>query len=687
LRTALTVLALFAVVPAAADDTSPSSPVSEVRRLDLSPRPPAAPPAQGTPAPPPSDLYVPGSAAEPSPGLPGGVSAAGRDYNISFDNAPVNTVVRGILGDVLKLPFSIDPRVQGTVTLSTGGPVTRDELLKILEVALQSIDASMVYDNTRFSIVPASATADGSAAGSIAFAGGTGAPPGYGVTVVPLRHVKAGAVKDLLDGFIARSGLARASIEGNMLLLRGASDQRDSLAAIARSFDIDAMRDQSAAIVTLRNSGPEELIGQLNHLAAVDSQGQPSALIRFEPLGRLNAILVVAADRRQIAEATAWIHRLDQPSSEGANYFLYKAQNTRATELAQVLAQTFGDGHAPGAEAPPRPASETPPVAPIGDATSPMPPPATDVRPTDSGSSVTTLAGDVRIVANNATNSLIIRAPARIYRQILDVVRQIDRPPVQVYISVMIAEVTLNDTLRYGVQAYLQRASFSIADATKLPLAPTLPGFSFLLNDRNSPSLMLDALSAVTNVRVVSSPSIVTLDNQPAIIKVGNQIPIVVQQTQGTQSAGAPLINTVEYRDAGVSLRVTPRVSETDLVSMDITQELSAVVTPIDNTSATLTPTFSQRAINSTIAVYNRQTVILGGLIASQQNLDRNSIPLINRIPILGDLLGTTSNIGTRTELVVFITPRVIHDAVDASRVSEDVRNALQLLGDPAKPR
>lgn len=672
------------------ESTAPAravAPASEVGNLDLSAKPPTRTPAETAPdrAPVADDHYsfFPGKdRSDTAVNQNSGITPAGKDYNVSFDSAPVANVVRGILGDVLKVAYTIDPRVTGSITLSTGGPVTSDELLKILETALQMVDAAMVYDKDHFSVVPSSAVSSSATAFDLA-GRNQNTPPGYGVSALALRHVKASAVKDLLEGFISRSGLVRSAVDGNMLLLKGTAEERESLIAIARSFDVDAMRDQSAAIATLKNSSPGELIGQLNRLAMMDGQSASFGLIRFEPLDRLNAILIVASDRNQVREALTWISRLDQPSKEGSNYFIYKVQNTKATDLAKVLAQTFGESDSPPAS---DIAANNISQANTDQAVAPSPvdamsPSLPDSRITRSDSITANLGGNVRIVANNATNSIIIRAPARVYRQILEIVRQIDQPPVQVYINVMIAEITLNDNLRYGVQAYLQKHNFSLFDAAELPLAPTLPGFNFVLGGANSPSIVLEALSQVTDVRVVSSPSIVTLDNQMATIKVGNQVPITTQQAISTQSAGAPLVNTIEYRDAGVILRVTPRVSETDLVSMDVTQELSAVVAPPDSTESNLTPVLSERSINSSIAVYNRQTVVLGGLIASQQNNDHRSVPLLNKVPLIGDLIGKTDNASTRTELVVFITPRVMRDAIDASRVSEEVRNALQLMG------
>lgn len=673
----------------------------EVAALDLSPRKSetaaTAVPDQPPPGPEAGYQVFPGQGGVIGRGLgrSSGVTSAGQDYNLSFDNANLPDVVRTVLGDVLKVPYAIDPKVQGVVTLSTGSPVTRDELLNVLESALQMNEAALVYDGQQYKVVPSSVLSEGTPSGSFDIAArGQPTPPGYGVTVLPLRRVKATTVMDLLQGFISRSGLVRAASRGNLLMLRGTAQERESLIGIAQSFDVDAMSSQSAAIAVLKNSGPDEVIPHLKSVSQTDSEAQGAGLVRFEPLPRLNAILVLAPDKAQVNEALAWIARLDQPTEEGASYYIYRVQNAKASSLTRILNDAFGQGQSSSAEpeADQRRAS-APPVSDTGEgmaggspefeaANGMTPPPASvDVSGAEPSAGSAIAADGIRITANNSTNSLIIRAPARVYRQILGVLRQIDKPSVQVLINVMIAEVTLTDNLRYGVEAYLEKQHFTVLDATQLPLEPSLPGFNVLIGKADGPKAVLDALSAVTDVKVVSSPSVVTLDNQPATIKVGNQVPITTQQAISTQTSGAPLVNSIEYRDSGVILRVTPRVSETDLVTMEVSQELSAVVAPASG-GTTLTPTLSQRLITSTVAVYNRQTVVLGGLISSQDSKDKQSIPVVNQIPLLGDLLSRTDNKTTRTELVVFITPKVIRDSIDASRVSEEVRNALRLLND-----
>ena len=247
----------------------------------------------------------------------------------------------------------------------------------------------------------------------------------------------------------------------------------------------------------------------------------------------------------------------------------------------------------------------------------------------------------VRIIPDERNNKLLIRASGRDLRKILSILRRIDQPPMQVLINATLAEVTLNDNLQYGVQFFLEKNNgkagllgFSTSDA--LALSPVVPGLNFIVGSTNSPRVVIDALAKQTAVRVVSSPSVVVLHNQPATLQVGDEVPITTRSATGVINPDAPVVNEIEYKNTGVILKVTPRINSNGLVTMDIEQEISAVTGVAS--SDTLTPTISQRRISSTIAVESGQMVVLGGLISEQHNRDKSRIPVLGKIPYIGDV-------------------------------------------------
>jgi general secretion pathway protein D len=248
--------------------------------------------------------------------------------------------------------------------------------------------------------------------------------------------------------------------------------------------------------------------------------------------------------------------------------------------------------------------------------------------------------------------------------------------------------VTLNDQLTYGVQFYLNSSSAGMApDKGSIInsiggaiLAEQLPGFNFLVGSANTPNLILNALHTVTDVKVLSNPSLVVLDNQAATLQVGDQVPVSTG-TATVLTANNTVVNTIDYRNTGIILRVVPRVNPNGNVVLDIEQEISSVAPT--STANTLTPTVSQRRVKSSIAVQSGQTVLLAGLISDNENVTRSGVPLLDEIPKVGDFFSQKNKTLARTELIIFIRPQIIRDAVDANAVAEELRTKMngRLIG------
>lgn len=291
----------------------------------------------------------------------------------------------------------------------------------------------------------------------------------------------------------------------------------------------------------------------------------------------------------------------------------------------------------------------------------------------------------VRITADVSNNALLIYANQENYRIIERTLNQLDRPQLQVAIDATIAEIVLNNSLNYGVQVFLKsedlgmgrnKGSINLTNiASSAVLQRVLPGFNFLVGTETTPRIILDALQSVTDVKVLSTPSLVVLDNQLATLQVGDQIPVATRSSVAVETANAPVVNNIDYRNTGIILRVIPRININGNVMLDIEQEISNVA----NTSNanTLTPTVSQRRVRSSIAVASGQTVLLGGLIAERQERGRSGLPLLDKLGPIGEILGSNSGSLQRTELIIFIRPQIIRDGVDAHRIAEELRAKL----------
>lgn len=283
----------------------------------------------------------------------------------------------------------------------------------------------------------------------------------------------------------------------------------------------------------------------------------------------------------------------------------------------------------------------------------------------------------MRIIPNPQNNAVLVYATPQEENTVESMLRKIDILPLQVRIDAAIAEVTLNDSLSYGTQFFFKNGGLNetLSNASTGAINGTFPGF-VLGGVGKGINVALSALQAVTTVDVLSSPELMVLDNQTAHLQVGALVPYLTQSSQSTLTANAPVVNSVDYRQTGVIMEVTPRVNSGGLVTLDISQEVSGVQNTI-TTQGINSPTFSERNVVSRVVVQDGQTVGLAGLIQDNISVGNQGIPWLKDVPILGLLAGTQTNARQRTELLVLLTPHVVHDQRDAQALTDDLRDQL----------
>jgi general secretion pathway protein D len=600
------------------------------------------------------------------------------EFNLNFENADLGQVLQAVLGEALRLNYTIAPEVTGVVTVSTARPLSRDELLETLERVLQMNGAAMTRSGEGYAIVAQTSATAGRADNA--------RTPGYGMTVLPLQHVSADAVLSLIEGFGSRPGAVRVERARNLLVFLGSSPDRQSAIETALSFDVDWMEGQSVGVFPLRRAKAEAVIPELERIFKSGEAGLGGELVQFSRVVRVNGILVVAQKPELLSRARSWIDRLDS-SDRGldAQVHVYRVKYRDAQRLANLLNQIFTTSAE--AEAPAAP--EGPAVAQtafdrniadrLGEAEGETPEALPAVFSADP-------AAQLRIRADNSNNSVVIYANADKRREILAALHQIDVPQLQVAINVTMAEIRLNEDLRYGVQYFLKsrnlglgndEGSIGVFNTIANTIGRELPGFNLILGSEQSPEIIIDAFDSITDVQILSSPSLVVMDNETARFQVGDQIPVVTRTVTGVQNPDAPVSNEVVYRDTGVILQVRPRVSENGVVSMIIEQEISAVTAG----ASSLTPTISNRLVSSAISVVDGQTVLLGGLISEQLDGSKSGIPGLHRMKGIGGLFGRTGRANNRTEVIILIRPSVIRESQDAQHVAEELRAKMWGLG------
>lgn len=632
----------------------------------------------------------------------------GDSVSLNFEQAPLSEVMHAIMSDILQLDYVVDQPVEGKVTLRTRTPVPRDQLLGILESLLQANNVLMIRgEDNRFLIT-------GSEQGMRLSPGvsnpqSTGA--GYSTMIIPLRYISAANMAEILGPVASDSAFVRVDNARNLLMLAGTRAQLDGWLEMVGTFDVDLLKGMSVGLFPLEHSSVNEINTALTALlSGASGSGTLSDLahlVRIIPIERLNSILVVTPRAHYLDRIQLWVERLD--TTPDANFekrlYVYEVQNTTAGRLAKLLTSIYAGGGGRGAGlsssvmALADQVSDTG-VAPglsqesLGDSSSGggsslgagLPGSTGKAPELFTSSMVASASGgsgsvvdDVRVVADDENNALMIYAAGRQYEIIETALKQLDVVATQVIIEASILEVQLTDELKYGLEWTFKNGLGSDYDGVGLLAAAaggpaaTVPGFSYTVsNSIGDISAVLNALSTASLINIISTPSVMVLDNHTAYIHVGDQVPTFDQQVE---SDGGRITQSVTYKDTGVKLSVKPSVNAGGLVTMDIEQSVTDVG-EID--AATGQRSFLERNIMSRVAVRSEESVVLGGLIRENATSGSAGIPILHKLPVVGGLFGTVTDTDRRTELLVIITPRALYNESELREVSREMRSQVR---------
>lgn len=658
----------------------------------------------------------------PRPRVP--VTMHGEAVSLRFEEAPVADVVHAILGDLLQADYSIVSPISGEITLHTHQPVPKAHMLGVLESLLQANGIVMVPDiNGRYQV--GSPDVVRTAIPLTAMVGDL--PVGVSTVVVPLRFIGATEMAEILGPVTAAENILRVDTTRNLLLLGGTRTQIEGWVDLIATFDVDFLKGLSIGLFPLQYAPVREVevalrtvfagagglggavsggfsaigSGEASGAAASEGAGPLAGLVRVLPIERLNAILVVTPRAHYLEQARLWVERFDRPLESGSEpqLFVYPVQNGSAQHIAGLLNGLYGGGGGESDAARPvdsgvAPALGRTEIGQVG-AGSGLP-----SQPTGGAASIGGLMGQsqgatggetthmqfgrVRVIADDHNNALLIYAPRRDYRIIESALRQLDVAPTQVLIEATIVEVTLNDELRYGLQWFFQgglgegRTGVGRLTSTESgALAAASPGFSYsIINSAGAIRAVLNALAQQNLLNVISTPSVMVQDNHTAAIHVGDQQPV---RTSETVTDGGNTTTSIQYKDTGVMLAVSPSVNAGGMVTMTVEQSVTDVG-QVD--LATGQRSFLQRQLSSRVAVRSGETVVLGGLIRDNSNRVRQGLPLLHDLPVVGNLFGSTSINTDRTELLVLITPRVLRNEQDLREVNAELRQRMRGIRD-----
>ena len=623
-------------------------------------------------------------------------TAKGTDgVTINLLNAPIAQAAKTILGDALKVNYVVADKVGGTVTVQTSSPVEPAALVDIFEAVLKANGVALVRAEGHYRLVPLA-----SAAGAPVSLNGQGHGPGISTRIVPLKYVAAAEMRRVIEPMVDKGAILRVDEQRNLLVVNGTGRELANIESLVSIFDVDWMRGMSFALLPVRTSEPDVIAKELETVFGLDKDGALKGALRIVPNGRLNSVLVMSSRPEHLDTARTWLERFEKLAEEKEEQiYTYKVQNRPATELAGVLHKMLAtDGQdsaaapAPGGVAPrfeqatmtSPPSSGRDPRTTLASGTGGLsrqfgsPQAQGTARPATTAGATAYRAGAAKIVVDEQKHALVIQTGPGEYRRILRILRHLDTPASQVMIEAAIAEITLTDELKLGVKWFFENRhnSFTFTDATSGVVNSVFPGFSYFLA-RNNVGAVLNAVSGITKVNVVSAPTLTVMDNRTAILQVGDQVPIVTQTAQSVVNPDSPLVSTVQMRDTGVILSVTPRVNDNGRVLLDIEQEVSNVVKTIS--SGIDSPTIQQRRVRTTLTVSDGEAVALGGLIQERDSVGKTQVPFLGDVPLLGAAFRTKSDEIDRTELLIIIRPRVIRDNEEASRATEEYRSRIKL--------
>ena len=482
------------------------------------------------------------------------------NIRLNFPSSDVRVVAKATLGDILRVPYTVSADVAAPVSVVTPRPISRASLIPFLEEAFRAGGLALIAQNGGFSITPLATARSSGAIGSAAV--------GYSSESVRLQFVAAEEMRKLLDSVIPGTVIS-TDATSNAIVIAGTSGQRASARDLLRQFDVNWLRSMSFAMLVPQRTDSRLIVPELEKL--INASDAPTrGLVRLISMERLNGILAISAQPQYLDDVRRWVEILDrQGQNSERRLFVYTVQNGRSRDLARTLNAAFGNGgggrDTPGT-VPIAPGFEDPSTATSATTSSARSNPQAEVSPArlpgNSSPANTTSGGGsddiltASITSDETNNAIIVYGTPRQYAVIEDALRKLDVLPFQVLIEAAITEVSLTDDLRFGVQWNFAEGNSNFALSEGATATPTriFPGFSYFYGGPDI-TATLNALEKRTNIKVISAPKLLVLNNQTAALQVGNEVPIASQSAVSVTNPDAPIVNAIEYRSTGVISR------------------------------------------------------------------------------------------------------------------------------------
>ncbi len=657
-------------------------------------------------------------AAQPPPAL-----ASSGQATFNFEGESVQAVVKAVLGDMLGQSYSIAPGVQGTVTVSTQRPVGAAGALSLLDQVLAQNGARMVYSDGRYNIVP---TDQALVNGVVPRTGAPDLARGYESRVITLRYISAAEMEKILKPYARQGSIVSVDSGRNVITIAGTRAELENYQRTVQIFDVDWMSSMSVGVYPLQSGRASDVVQDLERVFGEQGHTPVAGMFRFMPLDSANSIMVITSQPAYLDQIQQWIDRIEGGTGDG-RLFSYELKYIRARDLASRLAEVFGGGaeRSGGGPVSLMPGLESTQIrdsgvddrsgvstANVGDAS------RADGSATGSNDSVgrgegaslpqqassgggrvnlRVDGGMVGVSAVDDTNSLLVRATPAQWRSIRQVIERLDVMPMQVHIEAQVLSVALKGQLQYGVNWFFKnslpsallpyptgRNSFGGYSGS---LVPPMGGGDSALTWTflgHSAAAIVSALDSVTDVRTLSSPSVMTQNNREATLNVGQKIPIASVSFNPAMGGANGTYSQVQYLDTGIILKVRPRITRDGMVFLDIVQEVSR---PTGIADANGNVRIDTSRVSTSAMAPSGETVVLAGLISDTTNDGSSGIPGLSRVPILGGLFGQQAKGKARDELLILITPTVVRNPLEARELTDEYGRRFRAMDPINKPK
>lgn len=601
------------------------------------------------------------------------------DVSFNFQNADIREIIHVFIGDLLKLNYVIDRKVTGVITLHAVGKFYREELMDIAQSMLNVNGLAMIVKEN---VVEVTTVQEARQRAPNIYIGDDIQVRGMDVItqIVPLEHIAPQGIIPTLRGFMTQAGFVVAPNDAHALVIAEQASNMEKVLAIIKMFDLPAFAGKALKFYDVKHVDVKNLAKELDEVAkslGAVTKG-PRATISFTPFTDSNRLLVATRTPELLSSIDLWIQNIDVEFEERvAKLYIYKLQHQKAKDIQPILTELYsekisGQAIPTKAKIPKTPEEKKPAV-----------------EKTEAGAVIK--EQPMRIIADESTNSLVIKALPTDYQEIRSIIDALDAPPQQVFIEVIIAEIKLTNTLKEGVELFLKNKLTAVTETVddvtteKLvskrnlsivnPANLTTGGLVDLIF--GDVQTVFEILATESTLNFLSTPHILVRDDQKAAIQVGEDVPI--STGQAIPGGTDVIVQNVQYRSVGIIFSVTPHIAENGMVVLDIIEEASEIgeiiiVGGLEN------PKFTTRKAETSLIVKGGNTVLIGGIIQDKERNTISKVPLLGDIPLLGYLFKSTDKTNEKTELLVLITPHIVNTATETEALTKEFEERVKTL-------